>query len=183
MIATLAQARQVNPEIQQWQLDAYEAAIRQITNNNFQVPGVRLSGLSFSAPDKIAFASGDSSLFAVGDTVQVSASAINDGLYLVGYIGAGFIRVVDGQSLIRASKASEGRVSLVRYPADVLAGVMSLIRYDMDAGSKLGVASESIARMSVTYSNASSASTDLLGGYPKALMGFVQKYGKIRWGD
>ena len=66
------------------------------------------------------------------------------------------------------------------YPMDVKMGVVNLMKWELDMREKVGVASESISRHSVTYVDQTGANT--LMGYPVALMGFLKPYKKARFG-
>ena len=66
------------------------------------------------------------------------------------------------------------------YPMDVKMGVVNLLKWDLDMREKVGVASESISRHSVTYVDQTGANT--LMGYPVALMGFLRPYKRARFG-
>lgn len=66
------------------------------------------------------------------------------------------------------------------YPMDVKMGVVNLLKWELDMRDKVGVASESISRHSVTYVDQTGANTLL--GYPVALMGFLKPYKKARFG-
>ena len=66
------------------------------------------------------------------------------------------------------------------YPMDVKMGVVNLLKWDLNMRDKVGVASESISRHSVTYVDQTGANTVI--GYPVALMGFLKPYKKARFG-
>lgn len=67
----------------------------------------------------------------------------------------------------------------VEYPPDIKMGVVNLISYDLNNREKIGIASETISRHSVSY--ASQSGTDSEGGYPKALTTFLHPYMKARF--
>ena len=67
------------------------------------------------------------------------------------------------------------------YPADVKMGVINLFKWDEDRRNKVGIASESISRHSVTYSDMTGDNCTI--GYPKALMGFLKPYMRARFGQ
>lgn len=69
----------------------------------------------------------------------------------------------------------------IAYPAVVRLGVVNLIKWDMDNRDKVGIASESLSRHSVTYADMSAANT--IAGYPAAMMGFLKPYMKARFGQ
>ena len=66
------------------------------------------------------------------------------------------------------------------YPMDVKMGVVNLLKWDLDMREKVGVASETISRHSVTYVDQTGENT--LMGFPVALMGFLKPYMKARFG-
>ena len=65
-------------------------------------------------------------------------------------------------------------------PMDVKMGVVNLMKWELHLKDKIGVASETISRHSVTYVDQSAANT--LMGYPSALMGFLKPYKRARFG-
>ena len=68
-----------------------------------------------------------------------------------------------------------------QYPMDVKMGVVNLMKWENENREKVGVASESISRHSVTYVDQTAANTSM--GYPVALMGFLKPYMKARFGQ
>ena len=66
------------------------------------------------------------------------------------------------------------------YPMDVKLGVVNLMKWELDSREKVGVASETISRHSVTYVDQTGANT--LMGYPVSLMGFLKPYKRARFG-
>ena len=64
---------------------------------------------------------GTSDYLKVNDTVQISQSCVNDGLYTITEIGDDFIRV-NGDLYHHPDKL----VTKVEYPADVKAGVLEM---------------------------------------------------------
>ena len=69
----------------------------------------------------------------------------------------------------------------IAYPADVKIGVVNLMKWEQNNREKIGVASESISRHSVTYFDLSGDNSTI--GYPKALLGFLKPYMKARFGQ
>jgi hypothetical protein len=67
------------------------------------------------------------------------------------------------------------------YPMDVKMGVINLLKWEVTNRDKVGVASESISRHSVTYFDMTGDNSTM--GYPKALMGFLKPYMKARFGQ
>ena len=70
---------------------------------------------------------------------------------------------------------------VIVYPADIKMGVVNLIKWELGMRSKAGIASESISRHSVTYSDMTGDNSIM--GYPKAFMGFLRPYMKARFGQ
>lgn len=178
MIIKLTEAQGINSSLTQADLDAFEASIRQLSANNFQVDGVRGRGLVIDGK-KLTFKSDKiTQSVIVDDTIEIYGAGVNDGLYVV--------EAKDGAELTltvapRVSGTFGSAIaSLVMYPADIRAGVIKLIEYDKKMGSKVGVKSETISRMSTTYYDATASEST--SGYPASLMNFIKKYEKMRWG-
>lgn len=152
-------------------LQALELLIRGYTNNNFQVRGLHcecdISGRTFIAEPFVPFE--------VGDTVQVSGSEKNNGLYTVE-------TVTDTTFTVNEKTYDDFDVYVVKvdYPADVKMGVVNLLKWELNNRDKVGVQSESISRHSVTYYNMDGDNSIM--GYPKSLMGFLRPYMKARFG-
>lgn len=66
------------------------------------------------------------------------------------------------------------------YPADVKLGAVNLMKWELGNRDKVGVASETISRHSVTYVDQTGDNTAM--GYPAALMGFLRPYMRARFG-
>ena len=150
-------------------LDAVELLIRAYTNNNFQNRYVRFTAASLG--NRLF---GTSDFLKVGDTVQISQSKVNDGLYAITEIGDDFIRV--NKDLYRYS---DNLVTKVEYPANVRSGVIDLLKWEIANRSKAGIQSETLSRHSVTYFN-QDANNQVMG-YPVALLGFLKPYIKARF--
>lgn len=148
-------------------LKAVEQVIRKYTNNNFQERAYRktadIIGGLFYAED---------SLFVVGDTVQVSQSGLNEGLYTVtGLTASGFMvdsDVVDEEEVL---------VTKVKYPEDVVDCAISLLEWDVKHRDKIGIKSETLSRHSVTYEDSAS----MFNGYPNAILNSLKLYKKARF--
>lgn len=150
-------------------LDAVELLIRAYTNNNFQNRYVRFTAASLG--NRLF---GTSDFLKVGDTVQISQSKVNDGLYAITEIGDDFIRV--NKDLYRYS---DNLVTKVEYPADVRSGVIDLLKWEIKNRQKVGIKSETLSRYSVTYYD-QDANNQVMG-YPVALLGFLKPYIKARF--
>lgn len=149
-------------------LKAAELMIRAYTNNNFQNRYVR-----FTADSLGNSLFGASDFLKVGDTVQISQSMVNDGLYTITEIGDDFIKI--DEELYK----SKNLITKVEYPADVKAGVLELIKWEIKNRPKTGIKSETLSRHSVTYFD-QDANNQVMG-YPVALLGFLKPYIKARF--
>ena len=155
-------------EILEMKLTALENLIRKYTHNNFQIREIRSYSEVFenkvvNPPFNIA----------VGDTVQISQSLLNNGIYTVTEITEEGM-TVSGNLL----DCSKNLITKVSYPPDVILGAVNLYKWDMDNRSKVGIQSETISRHSVTYFNMDGDNADM--GYPKSLLGFLKPYMKAR---
>lgn len=178
MIMTVAELRQFvttdeEDQALEARLQALELLIRAYTNNNFQQRGFRVEadirGGVFMSESLIPFA--------VGDTVMISQSDLqSDCLCIVKEI------TDDTTFTVNESCADDDciLVTKVVYPADVKLGVANMLKWQLDNWNKVGVASETISRHSVTYFDMTGDNS--AAGFPKALTGFLRPYMKARFG-
>ena len=145
--------------------EGIEDFIRQYTNNNFTVKGITVDTPSVNGKLETV-----SPLMRVGDTVLISNSQYNDGVYT--------IVDTDGTLNKEVLNSDNNKVTLVRYPNSIKLGVIKLIQYSVRMDSKIGIASESLSRHSVSYSQPTS---DAVGGYPASYMSFLKPYMKARF--
>ena len=150
-------------------LNAVELSIRSYTNNNFQNRYVR-----FHAQTLRNRLLGTSHFLKKGDTVQLSQSQVKDGLYVITEIGDDFIRV-DGDLY----KYPDNLVTKIEYPADIKAGVLDLLKWEVKNRQKVGIKSETLSRHSVSYYDQDK--NNQVMGYPVALLGFLKPYIKARF--
>ena len=137
-------------------LEGIEEVIRAYTNNNFQMRAVRFAGRSDGS-----CVYGDPRFFVAGDTVQISASDVNDGLYVVKAVAE------DHLELDKPLMAVEfNLVTKVQYPADVVQCAVDLYKWKQTMGDKVGVKSETLSRHSVTYEDGAT----LFMGYPVGIL-------------
>jgi hypothetical protein len=148
---------------------AVEQTIRAYTNNNFQDRGYRvtanISGGTFSADSPVPFS--------VGDTVQISESEYNNGLFTVSAVDENTFTVAEdtrGEKCVLVTK--------VVYPADVVAACVNLMEWECINRGKVGIQSETLSRHSVTYFNMDGANQIM--GYPASLLGCLKAYKKVR---
>ncbi len=146
----------------QRELAAVEQAIRSYTNNNFQDRAKRIECSSLNG-----VLQGTSPYFKVGDTLQISKSN-NAGLYVITDIGE--TTALDGELYDEPYNL----VTKIVYPADVVAGAISLLDWKFNKSDKVGIQSETISRHSVTYFNMDGDNSIM--GYPKSLFGFLKPY-------
>ena len=147
-------------------LEAIEAVIRQYTNNNFQQRGVRFAGRSSGM--KVY---GEPQFITIGDTVQISCSGVNDGLYEVTEVGADYVQMDKFLHTVDFNL-----VTKVKYPADVVQCAIDLFKWKRNMGEKVGIKSETISRHSVTYED----SATLYMGYPTGILNGLSLHKKAR---
>lgn len=153
----------------QVKLDAVESMIRAYTNNNFQNRAVRFNGKSSG---RMIY--GYNPFIRMGDTIEVSDSGVNDGLYIIQGVTPEYIEV--NKELFGIS---ENMVTKVEYPAAIKEGVINLMTWELENRKKVGIKSETLSRHSVTYYDQDSANQVM--GYPVSLMGFLKPYMKARF--
>lgn len=188
MIITLNDAQKINPDITQESLDGLEYAIRALTHNKFQNLNIRFHHFKVTNENTLEFNSPLAFLRA-GETIEISNTwsqtgsglnqdmGVNDGLYVLEKIADKAIELKEAQ-LFNGDFPS-GFITKISYPPDILEGVKKLIQYDVTMRDKLGIKSESISRMSVTYYDVNA--NDAINGYPASLFSFLKKYKKMRW--
>ena len=147
-------------------LKAIEAVIRAYTNNNFQQRGIRFVG--HSSGMKVY---GDPQYLDIGDTVQISCSLVNDGLYQVTEVGVDYIQLDEF-----LMNTEFNLVTKIKYPADVVECAVDLFKWKQKMGEKVGIKSETISRHSVTYED----SATLFMGYPVGILNGLNLYRKAR---
>nr|DAJ48227.1 MAG TPA: head to tail adaptor [Caudoviricetes sp.] len=175
MIISLDEALKLDATATQETCDGLETMVRKLTNNNFQLIKFRILDLKL-AENTIKSRNGRMDVFRPGDTIEINGTDYNDGLYVVESVSDGVITVY-GDFI---AEINSGAIATkINYPADVLAGVKKLIAYDAKMRDKAGIKSETIARWSVTYYDVTAAESS--EGYPVSLLGFLNKYKKLRW--
>lgn len=176
MIISVDKARQIiglddwTDEKIEMKLKAVEQTIRAYTNNNFQVRGCRVRA---SIVDGVLMPE-TTAPFAVGDTVQISDTQLNDGLYVI--TGAdGMTFTVSGG----IKNENDVLVTKIAYPADVIDCCVNLLEWEKENRAKVGIQSETLSRHSVTYFNMDGANSMM--GYPVSLLGCLKAYRKARF--
>ena len=155
-------------------LQALELLIRAYTNNNFQIRAFRAVAVAVAEGNTLLFNS--TVPFKVGDTLQITESDfMQDELVTV--------LTIDESSITVSGELSDESgvvVTKVKDPTDVKMGIVNLMKWELNNREKVGVASETISRHSVTYVDQTGENT--INGYPVALMGFLKPYIKARFG-
>lgn len=180
MILTVAELRThiettSTDDVLEAELSALEAAIRKVTNNNFQNRAMRCES---AIVDGVI--STPSIYFAVGDTVQITNDPVNNGLYIID----------EGMTLSPSPYNSErSTITKIVYPKDIVMGVVEIMKWklrnaDANSGdtSKMPVQSETISRHSVTYrSDGTESDIDIELGAPRKYATFLRRYAKARF--
>lgn len=148
---------------------AMEDLIRSYTNNNFQNRSIRFEGASVF--DRVY---GFSPFLCVGDTVQITQSQVNDGLYVVEEITDEYTRLDRNVFAV-----SYNLVTKVEYPPLIKSGVIDMLKWEINNRDKVGIESETISRHSVKYFNMDGDNAVM--GYPRSLLGFLKPYMKARF--
>lgn len=148
-------------------LKAIEKTIRKYTNNEFKEYACRtaavISGSRICCADLMPFK--------VGDTVQISKSSFNDGLYTITSIAdyeLTFAETVKDEEVVL--------VTLVQYPEDIVDCALNLLEWDVKNRQKVGIKSETLSRHSVTYEDSAS----MFNGYPKGILSSASLHRKAR---
>ena len=155
-------------EVLEEMLAGIETAIRSYTHNNFQHRAFRTVG---TIEDEKLYL--DVAMFKAGDTIQITESNFNEGLYVISEVEGDVI------ALPGATNENDVLVTKIVYPADVRMGVVNMLKWDLENREKVGIQSETISRHSVTYFNMDGDNTVM--GYPKSLLGFLKPYHKARF--
>lgn len=149
-------------------LKAVEQTIRAYTNNNFQVRGYRVQA---SITDGV-LVSESPIPFSIGDTIQISESRLNSGLYTI-------LATEDTTFTVSEELKNEDAVLVTKivYPADVVDCCLNLLEWSKNYGGKVGIKSETISRHSVTYED----SATLFMGFPIGILNGLKLYKKARF--
>lgn len=184
MIITVEKLKQYintnkSDEVLEEQLLALETSIRKYTNNNFQNRNVR-----FMCNAVNGILDYTSIYLKDGDTVEVSNSTVNAGVYVIQSMTDYTITLdkplYDEEEIL---------VTKVEYPADVKMGVIEIMRWKLkneeqnyDANATKDVQSETISRHSVTYAkDATESDISIEFGVPRKYVAFLNNYMKARF--
>ena len=178
MIMTVAELRRFiqteeDDQVLEAKLQALELSIRAYTNNNFQIRAFRAVAVAMPEHDLLC---NGMVPFRAGDTLQITDSDLMPDMLVT-------VESVDGNTVTVTEDIMDESgvvITKVKYPQDVKMGVVNLLKWELENRDKVGVASESISRHSVTYVDQTGENTVM--GYPVALMGFLKAYKKARFG-
>ena len=153
------------------ELASIEETIRAYTNNKFQMQAARFSGLSDGAS-----VVGTPRYMSAGDTVEISQSKVNDGLYTISAVDSEHIELADVVGQPAELYPAKCLVTKIKYPADVVQIAVDLYRWKCLNGDKVGIKSETLSRHAVTYED----SATLYHGYPVGILSGLKLYRKAR---
>ena len=155
-------------------LQALELSIRAYTNNNFQCRAFRAVASALTDGNQLLCK--EPIPFRAGDTLQITESELMPGTLVT------VAEVTGGTVTVKEALYNESGVVItkVQYPPDVKMGVVNLMKWELNNREKVGVASESLSRHSVTYFDMSKDNSAM--GFPVALLGFLRPYKKARFG-
>lgn len=150
-------------------LKAVEQTIRAYTNNNFQDRDYRRTADIVGG----LFMVEALTPFEVGDTIQISETALNKGLFTVSSADDSTFTVEED-----VKDENDVLVTKVVYPADVIDCCVNLMEWEVNNRGKVGIKSETLSRHSVTYFDQDS--NNQIMGYPVSLLGCLKPYRKAR---
>lgn len=171
-LTSMDEFRGVNESTLERKLNSVEQLIRAYTNNNFQNRAVRFEARSEGS--KLIATETVPPFLKEGNTVEISQSTVNNGLYTIKSIMGNSITVDRDLFSI-----DHNLVTKVEYPADVQEGVINLLQWEIENRQKVGIKQETLSRHSVTYFD-QDANNQVMG-YPVALLGFLAPYIKARF--
>lgn len=149
-------------------LKAIESVIRQYTNNNFQDKDIRRTADIVGG----LFIVEALNPFETGDTVQISETRLNKGLFTVD-------EAEDGTFTVNETVKDETGVLVTKtvYPPDVTDCCINLMEWEVKHRQKVGIKSETLSRHSVTYED----SSQMFNGYPVGILNALNLYKKARF--
>lgn len=152
-------------------LCAMEALIRSYTNNRFYAnPRKAVAGVVNNGE----ITSNEDVHFAAGDTIQATLGkcAKDGGIYT--------IKTVNEKKFTVEEEISDMAAHFIKvsYDMNIKMGVVNLMKWEIASRNKVGIASETISRHSITYLNMDGDNS--LMGYPRSLLGFLKPYRRAR---
>ncbi len=177
MIIDLLAAKQIDEQITERELNGYEAAVRHITANNFQNVATRVHIKEFGTDSIICDKQVEG--IRIGDTVEINSSKFNNGLYVVDSVTGDTVKLI-GAYFYSETPSAAVTLTKVEYPADVINGVIKILKFDVKTRDNIGVKSRTVARWSETYHDITAGGNNE-NGYPASLFSFLNKYKRLRF--
>lgn len=180
---TLEEAKAINEDITQDEIDSLEVAIRELTNNRFYrelngLPAVRYNVERIKDGNLILGNTVPAGL-RVGSRIELSGTRYNDSLLTVKEASKGLIKIDEADDLLDEDTVGLF-VTLVHYPADVRSGALDVLSYKDEIGGDRNVKSITVSRVRKTYYDLERGSS--VEGVPAFLFDFIDKYQKLEWG-
>lgn len=158
---------------------ALELSVRKYTNNKFLNRNIR--GYGVLEGDTIHASS--IKYLKEGDTIEISESKYNAGLYVIKEVGNGYYKI-DG-----TFNDEVVLITKVEYPLDVQMGVIDILRWQLkneaqnyDPNAPKEIQSETLSRHSVTYAkDATESDIHEDFGCPRKYIAFLKRYKKARF--
>lgn len=177
MIITESEADKLGLNLTVEDIKAMENSIISHTNNHFHFPNYSPTIISIEGK-RITF--GGVNLFKMHDTIEIVGIQYYDGFHHVTSVGTNWIEIDVDFDIPFVIEGAIGSLFLIKFPADVKAGVKKVWKHEQSTSEKVGVKSESISRWSVTYEKPTTGGS--INGLPSYLFDFLQPYEKMGWG-
>lgn len=175
MLITRMEAKDAGLNISSDDIKAMAMAIIAHTNNHFHLNDYTLKIKRIEG--KRLYFDG-LNLTEMGDLVEVLDIKYLEGFHEVLASTDEYIEI-DTDITIPEETDVNGLLYLVKFPADVKAGVKKAWKHQETLSDKIGIRTESISRWSTTYESPSSGET--INGMPAYLFDFLDPYMKMRW--
>lgn len=175
MIISVSEAKEMINGLDGWtdakikrKLMAIEQTIRSYTNNNFQDRDYRRTADIVGGSLYVEALTP----FEVGDTVMITETKLNKGLFTVKDSEDVYFTVNES-----VKDEKDVLVTKVVYPEDVVDCCINLLDWEKNNRQKVGIKTETISRHSVTYEDSSS----MFMGYPVGILGALNSKKKARF--
>lgn len=149
-------------------LEAIEQLVIEYTNNHFYNRDIKTD----CTVDYNNTLQGNFKAFNDGDTVELYNKSTSLGLFVIQEKNDDTSVVLDSPFV----EIDDMKMVKVEYPTAIVEGCIDLLNYDLNVKNinKLGVASESISRHSVSYVTRNDSNMAM--GYPSELLTFLKPY-------
>lgn len=146
-------------------MGSIENLIRNYCNNTFQNRAIR-----FYTAIKSNYLLYCSPFLTDGDNIQISDSAVNDGVYS--------LTIEDGNAKLNTNVFDNDfqMITKIEYPATVVNTALELFKWSVEKSDKVGIKSETLSRHAVTYED----STGFIMGYPSAIISGLNAFKRAR---